>query len=219
MGEGLTLLRKLVILGSTAALVAGSLFIAGASGAGATKIDVANDSITCNAVSATASIKPGLTGAGPNNVPTQLTVKGTVASCQVDGPGGASVLSGTFSGKLANVGGNCTALIGTTPTTGTLVFKWKADPTTPLVETSSTVNVSGITGGLHNESLDHGGQTYGDFIVNSSSVAGAFTGGDSGGSSHNESVATEDLNGILNTCATAKGLTKVHIGLGTFTLG
>src|SRR5581483_10959712 len=118
-----------VVLASAGALVYASV----------PKVDVTNDSIVCNTVVATVGVKPAISNAGSSSTPTAITVKGTVSGCTVSGPNAATVVSGTFSGKLAGTGNTCGGLLGTTPITGTLVFKWKGDPTTPLAQTSSTV--------------------------------------------------------------------------------
>jgi hypothetical protein len=188
------------------------------SGAGAAKVDVSNDSITCNTVIATAGVKPALSNNGSSSTPTQITVKGVVNGCTVSGSNAATILSGSFTGKLAGTGNTCTGLLGTTPDTGALTFKWKADPTTPLLQTSSVINVTGVTGGLHSESLNGGSQSYGDFVINSSGVTGAFTGGNNGASSSNESVTSEDAGALLGECGQVAGLKTIHIGMGTFTL-
>jgi hypothetical protein len=214
------LLRKLVLLGSTAALICSSLFIAGSANAGATKVDVSGDSITCDTLYATTMIKPSLTFTGSATAATQILLKGTIGGCTVTGPNAANAVTGSFTAKLAGVGANCNALAGTSTATGPLVIKWKsADLSTPLLQTSSTVNVTSITGNVHGETLNGGSQTYGDFVIHSSSVSGAFTGGDNGASSKNEGVTSEDaLNNLFGQCGSALGLKVVHIGLGEITL-
>lgn len=189
------------------------------SGAGAPKVDVSNDSITCNTVIASVKIAPPLSNSGSSSTATNIIVKGTVNGCTVSGPNAATITSGSFGGKLAGTGNTCTGLLGTAPTPGTLTFKWKADASTPLLQTSTVVNVASTTGGTHSENLDGGSQTYGDFIVNSTGVTGAFTGGDNGASSHNESVTSQDIGALLAGCGAPAGLKSINIGMGTFTIG
>jgi hypothetical protein len=212
----LLLFRKIVLLGAAVALPMAMLIPS--SGASAPKVDVSDDMITCNTVIATTTVSPALSNGGSSSTPTKITVKGSVNGCTVTGPNPATVLSGTFTAKLAGTGNTCTGLLGTTPTTGDLTFKWKGDPTTPLLQTSSIVTVTGITGGTHSESLNGGSQTYGDFIVDSSGVTGAFTGPDHGTTSSNESVTSQDVGALLGGCGTTNGLKTINIGLGTFTL-
>ena len=163
-----------------AALVATPAF------AGAPKVDVSNDSITCNTLIATAGVKPSLVNGGSS--PTLVTLKGTLGGCTVSGANAATVVSGSFSGKLTGTSNDCASLAGTTALTGTLTFKWKGAATTPLLQTSSIVTVTTLTGG-------DGGATSSNFAATSQDVT----------------------DNILPACAGA-GIKLFNLGLGTITL-
>lgn len=198
-------------------LTAGVIVIAAS--AAQAQVDVSNDTITCNTVTGTALVKPALSNAGSASTPTLTVVKGTLNGCSVSGPHAAVIDSGKFTGKLTGVGNTCTGLVGTTPRSGTIVIKWKTPASfTGILQTSSTVTVTGVTGSLHSESLNGGPQSYGDFVINSSGVTGAFTGGDGGSTSGNEIVASDDVGATLLGCASTAGVKTLHIGLGTITL-
>lgn len=183
----------------------------------ATPVDVGNASITCATVIATAKLKPASTIGGPVG-PTSTKVKGTVAGCTVTGAT-ATVVSGKFSGTLAGNSSDCLTLAGTQPTTGTLTFKWKADPTTPLLQKSSVVSVVSTTGGTITPGGAFGSTQYAQFSLNSSGVTGAFTGGDGGATSTNTAVSSQDIIEItVKQCGGPKGLKLINIGLGKITL-
>jgi len=186
------------------------------------KVDVSNDSITCNSVVlASASLKPPLAFSGSASS-VAIKVKGTLGGC-VDNTNGAVIIdSGSFSGTLTGTSNNCTALLGTNPATGTLTFKWKANKATPILQTSSVVTVTTITGGLLAPGGAFGAANYAQFSLGTSGVTGAFTGGDAGATSSNTNVTSEDA-GAFNTMCTngdgvKSGIKVLHIGLGTVTL-
>src|SRR5262249_28946233 len=146
------MLRKIGRFGTVAALVL-SAFGATSVFAGAPKIDVSTSIIVCSTVVGTASIKPALSLTGPATT-VELVLKGTVDGCQVISGNSAKIVSGSsFSGKLVGAGGNnCLALFGNpqpvpSGLAGNLVFKWKTDPSTPLLQTTSTVAVNSLTVG------------------------------------------------------------------------
>jgi hypothetical protein len=130
--------------------------------------------------------------------PAAVKIKGSLASCSVSGVGGMFpplVSSGTFSRTLAAASNDCAAVLGLEPLTGTLTFKWKADPTTPLAEV---------------EHVDHDGDR-----------RQRFTGGLGGvlGSPLSDNVITsEDIDAFFNGCASSKGVRTLHIGIGTLRL-
>jgi hypothetical protein len=113
---------------------------------------------------------------------TVVKIKGSLASCSVSGVGGLFpplVPSGTFSGTLAAPSNDCAALLAPQPLTGTLAFKWKADPTTPLAQQSSKLTITGI--GVSGSSpqgffTDPWGQFHLQLSLGSSAGTGAFTG-------------------------------------------
>jgi hypothetical protein len=218
---GGTLFRKLFLIGSTAALVAGSVFIGGASNASAPKVDVSQDTISCNTISGTAGVKPSLSFSG-TATSTQVTVKGTLDGCVVSGPNAATIIPGsTFSGKLLGTSNNCGALLGSAPLVGNLTVKWKAASTTPLLQTSSVVAVTTLTGGLFNASLADPNvpSQYGEFTVGSSGVTGAFAGNDAGASSHTTIVTGGDITAFSTNCGSAAGIKSFTLAIGSLNLG
>jgi hypothetical protein len=178
----------------------------------AQKIDVSNDSITCNTVIATVSVKPPLvTGGTATSV--VMAVKGSVAGCTVTGSNAASILSGKLSGKITATSNECITVFE--PLTGTITMKWKADRTTPILQTSSTLNITNVSFSLFGAPWN---MTYGQFSLGTSSVTGAFTGGDNGATSSNTSLTSQDIGEILNECGSPTGLKTLNVGLGQVTL-
>jgi hypothetical protein len=216
------LFRKIALLGGAAALVGSSLFLGvGAHAAAPPKVDVSNDSISCNTVSGTAGVKPALSFTG-TATSTQVKVKGTLDGCVVSGANAATIIPGSsFSGTLTGTSNNCGSLLGAAPLTGNLVIKWKADKATPLLQTSSTVAVTTLTGGLFNASLADPNvpSSYGEFNVGSSGVTGAFTGGDSGASSHTTIVTGGDVTAFATNCGSAAGIKAFTLAIGSLNLG
>ena len=147
------MLRKIVRFGTVAALVLSAFGVTSVF-AGAPKIDVSPSTIACSTVVGTASITPALSLTGTATT-VELVLKGTVDGCQVISGNSAKIVSGSsFSGKLVGAGGNnCTALLNVVGTAqpvtsglaGNVVFKWKTDPSTPLLQTTSTVAVNSLT--------------------------------------------------------------------------
>lgn len=183
------------------------------------KVDVANDSITCNTVIATAKFKPPLVFGGGATA-TAIALKGTVQGCTVSGANPATVLSGKFSGTLVGATNDCSfVLSSSTPQVGTLTFTWKADKTTPLLQTKSTVSVTTVSGTTTTLGGAVGGATFFQLVLGTSGVSGAFTGGDGGASSSNVFISSEDLFGsATQQCNSSNGMKIIHLGLGTITL-
>src|SRR5262245_16176116 len=178
----------------------------------AQKIDVSNDTITCNTAISVVSISPPLV-IGGTATSTTMRVKGSVAGCTVPGPHVVSILSGKLSGKVEATSNECVTL--SQPLTGTITIKWEADKATPILQTSSTFNVTGVTFGGFNAPW---GVTYGQFSLGTSGVTGAFTGGDNGATSSNVSLTGQDIAEILAECGSPTGLKKLNVGLAQFTL-
>ena len=211
------MLRKIVRFGTVAVLVLSAF---GATSVFAQKIDVSQSTIVCNTVVGTASIKPPLsnTGASPT---VQLTLKGTVDGCTVTSGNSAIILPSSFSAKLVGAGGNnCGALLGTTGLAGNVVFKWKTDKTTPILQTSSTVAVNSLTGGIFAATAADPNfkGSYGSFDIGVTGVGGAFAGTDVGATSSIFAATGQDISAILAACAGAKGLKTVNFSVGTITL-
>jgi hypothetical protein len=180
----------------------------------ATKVDVSTAKIKCDTVLGTVGIKPGLTFVGAS--PVVASIKGTLDGCTVTGAT-ATILSGSFSGKLNGPSNNCNNLNAVSPLTGTLTFKWKADPTTPLLQTSSVVTVATLTGGLYAAAAPLTG-TYGLLQLGITGVTGAFAGAD-GGTTSNDSVASgNSVPALAADCLTTGGIKKITLGIGEITL-
>jgi hypothetical protein len=174
----------------------------------AQKIDVANHSITCNTVIATVSNSPPLV-IGGTATSEKMTVKGSLAGCTVTGQPAITILSGKLRGRVASTSNECIVLAA--PLTGSITMKWKADKATPILQTSSTIGITDVTfGGF----AAPWGSSYGQFSLGTSSVTGAFTGGDGGAASSNVSLTSQDLVEIVAECASAKGLKTLNIGSG-----
>ena len=182
------------------------------------KVDVANSSIICNRVIATAKIKPALFFGGAATA-TSIAIKGTVEGCQVFSGNTATVLSGKFSGTLVGTTNDCSEVLSfPSSQVGTLTFTWKADPATPLLQTKSIVTVSTMSGTTTDLGGIVGGATFVRLVLGTSGVSGAFTGGDGGASSSNAFLTSEDVFGsITQQCATT-GIKLIHLGLGSITL-
>lgn len=184
------------------------------------KIDVSQDTIVCRSVSGTVKYLPGLTNGG---VSTRLvTIKGSLAGCTVSGPNSAIVLGGTFTAKLGGGPSTCSELLGQSNPSGTVTFKWQADKTTPIEQTSTVVTITGASGTV--ASLDQclAGFQMGAYLQSSlvgSHITGAFLGTDGGASSSNTVVVTQEITEILNLCASANGIKQLTFGLGVLALG
>ena len=178
----------------------------------AQKIDVSNASITCNTVIGTASVEPPL-AIGGTATSTVMRVKGSVAGCTVTGANPVSILSGKVSGQVFGTSNECITVFQ--PLTGTLTIRWKADKTTPIIPTSSTMSITNVNFGGFGVPW---GAVYGQFSLGTSGVTGAFTGGDNGTTSSNISITNQDIGEIVAGCNSPKGLKKIYTGLGQITL-
>jgi len=178
-----------------------------------TPVDNTNDMIECDTVIAVASSKPAFVIGGIAS--TLVKVKGTVVGIDVNA---GLAVSGSFSGTLTRTSNDCLFLAGTSPLTGSLVFKWKSlDPTHSLTQPTSTVNVTTITGGSFAPGGSFGPAFYLTFTLGISGVTGGFTGGDGGTTSSNTLVMSQDVGAFLNGCQGA-GFKTFNLGLGTITL-
>jgi hypothetical protein len=178
----------------------------------AQKIDVSNDSITCNTMVGTASIQPPLLTGG-TATKAVMAVTGSVAGCTVTGLHSVSILSGKLSGKVTATSNECVSLFH--PLTGTITINWTADKTTPILQTSSTMNITNVSFGTFSAPW---GTSYGQFSLGTSGVTGAFTGGDNGATSSNVALTSQDIGEILAECGSPTGIKTLNTGLGQITL-
>ena len=194
------------------------------------KIDVSNDAIICKTLIGTTTYSPALKF--PRTATSEIArVKGTLSGCTVYGPGFATanppvlILGGTFSAVLTGATNDCNVVFSSldVPYGGSLTIKWKADPSTPIVQTSTVVSVASVAGtffiaGAGNFFAGEG--AYGEFILNGSSMTGAFTGGDGGSGSSNSAITSQEFfSSISTSCTSRAGLKKLNLGLGILTLG
>ena len=181
-------------------------------------IDVSNAQIKCDTFSGvTAKLNPASINGGTATA-TTIKVKGKLFGCAVTGaPSSVVVLSGKLKGELAGDSNDCGSLIGTNNTVGDVTITWKADSTTPIDQTVSTVHITSSTGTIYVPTGFPAGTNYAKFVLNPTGVTGAFTGGDGGTTSSNVGITQDDLNVTFGACSDA-GLKKITIGVGTITL-
>jgi hypothetical protein len=204
-----------------AALVAGCLVAGRAHGATASPIDVSHDAITCNTVDAKIAVRPPLSFAGTASSVT-FRISGKVSGCVDTTNPEVVIRSATISGTLTGVSNNCDVLSGTTPAVGKLLYRWTADPTTPIQQTASTQDVSTLTTSLFVPGTlapGFGSARYAAFALGTGTVTGAFTGADDGALSSNIFVTNEDHAAIATLCSSAgKGVAAFHTGESAFSL-
>jgi len=149
----------------------------------------------------------------------QYVAKATVDGCTDTTNGAVKILKSSFTAKLATGTNDCVSLITTIPMSGTLVFKWKADKTTPIAQTSSTMTVTSIAGTIFTPGGSFGSASYFQFSLGTSGVSGAFTGGNGGTTSTNTFVTSQDLStALVGEACSGAGVKAVNLGLGTLTL-
>lgn len=184
------------------------------------KVDVSNHAITCSTVTGTMKFSPALDDIGLSTLVIKL--KGKLTGCVDNTDGAVLIDSGTFTGVITNPTSYCPDLITTfqppAPVTGTVVYKWKANPATPILQTQSTQVVDTRTGDLFAPGGPFGVAQYVQLAFGTVSVSGAFTGGDGGVTSSNVFLTSQDIAGIQSLCATAAGVKTFNIGIGAVTL-
>jgi hypothetical protein len=206
------LFRKLVLLGSTAALLAGSLMVGGVAHAGATQ-DVSHYTVSCDTMQkGTVGFKPSLLLGG--TTPEVVSIKGTLNGCTAtpDGSNPAvTVVSGSVKGSLTGGTNDCLSLLGPSTATGTLTITWKTVPAITQKSTVVTISGGNVSGGTANPFSDSA--TYGEFNISGAAVSGAFLGADNGASSVTHSLTAEGVGFLGANCTPpAKGLKAVTLG-------
>lgn len=188
--------------------------------AGIPKLDVSNDVVTCHTLSATAKVRPALTFTG-TPTSTAIVVTGIVDGCVVSGPVPATMAGPSrFVARLRGTTDSCVALGGTQPLVGSLVVKWNASAATPLLQPSSTVAVTAMTGAAFNPAVADpafDGVGLRKFTFGIGGVTGAFTGGTGGTASILVAVAGQDIASITAACG-GTGIKSLDLGFGTVTL-
>jgi hypothetical protein len=223
------LLRKIALLATTGALLAGSLMIGRAANAGAPKIDVSHDHVFCDTLYGTIGFAPPLTASAGGNV---VTLKGTVNGCtDTDNPA-VHIIASSFSGKLTSSGTGFSGLLGISAPQGTLTVKWKTASDSPLQQTSSVLTLGAAPGsvcpnpafgtaGLNGSGyvefnlgggINCGGPTTTPLTASASS---AFQGADNGNSSVTQAVTSQSLQVLAGSSA----IKSVNLGLGNISIG
>jgi hypothetical protein len=159
-------------------------------------------------------------------------------------PGGVSLKSVADSGKLFSSNNDCLGLSGlSTSTSGNVIGTWATNTGTPaLLNTKSTLTISQTWGGTFNDGgqtspasdSDSWGGTYGFFAFGSAtsgntigaaqsnttapSVAGSFTGGDSGHKSFFNAATSQSTGELGALCFSTAGIKSIIFGIGGFTL-
>jgi hypothetical protein len=182
-------------------------------------VDVGGEAIRCSTVTATISISPPLAFAGTATT-VRMKIKGKLDGCAVVTNPSVLIDSGTFQGTLVLPTNECTALTSAQAVTGSLTYRWKANPETPIVPTASVQEVSRLTGSPFDAGLaadGFGGASYLGLTLGTGAVSGAFTGGDAGATSSVVAVTSENSTYFVATCGTP-GVKTLHLGIGSIAL-
>ena len=209
------MIRKIALLGSTAALLAGSLMVGGVAHAGAPPVNASGDTVSCATIlKGTVGFKPSLTLAGSG--PAVISIKGSLAGCTTNDANITSI-SGSFKGTLNSPTSSFTSLLGPSNATGTIVVTWKTVPALVTKTTTVTISAGNVVGGTNNPFAD--AATYGQFDISGAAVTGSFLGGDNGASSVTHALTTQDAGNLLATGSSATGIKAINLGLGEINFG
>ena len=198
-------------------------------GAVTPKIDVSTADVTCRTVFGTVKFAPVLVPFG-TVAPEKIKIKGTIDGCTVtNAPSPVTILASTFSGTLESANNNALNLLTLNAVTGTIVVKWKADKTTPIMQTTSVITPNATCGGQFAPGGAFGTTQYSSFHIGAQascgtagaqpapSVSGAFAGNDAGATSTTDAITSQNTANIT-TQANGPGVKGVNLGIGTFTL-
>jgi hypothetical protein len=209
-GKPMRTIRQTVLIGTTAALIGGGLFIRAVEASGGQ--DVSHYTVSCDTTtkSKISFVPPLLIG---GSSPEVTKIKGTLSGCFAT-PDGTNppitVLSGAVSGTLTSPTNDCTSnLLGPTTTTGSITIKWKTVPAITPNTTTLTLasgNLSGITDSPFGDT-----STYLGFNLSGAAVSGAFLGADSGASSFTNALTVQGINVVEAEC-TFGGLKGLNFG-------
>lgn len=211
----------------SAALVASGILLGEARGAHA-QADVSNDAIRCSTVTATISARPSLIAgviriAQDAGLATSVAfqIKGKLSGCVDLTTSAVRIDSGTFRGTIVGTTNDCNALTTVQPAVGSLSYRWKANPATPILQRTSSQSVSTLAGAflqLATMNPAFGGTAYLSFTLGTGLVTGAFSGGDAGATSSNALVTSESNRSFAVSCNPPASLKTIHIGVGVITL-
>jgi len=212
--------------------------------------NAANDTVQCNSTVGTIKFSTPLTigGATPNTL-TLSTKSGDCTDLTAGvydpstNPGGVSIQSVTFAGKLHTADSNCLGLSGlSSSTTGSIPGTWVTNPGTPaLTNPKSTLKITQTWGGTFGDGgntspasdSDSWGGAYGFFSIGAAgsgnalgsgqsntlapTVSGSFTGGDHGHKTIFNATTSQSAAEIGIECFTT-GISALTFGIGGLTL-
>jgi hypothetical protein len=213
------LFRKLALLGTSAALLAGSFAFGGVAHAGGT-LNANDYTVNCDTLlKGSVGFAPplSLTGTATSD---QIKIKGTVTGCVATPSSGnpaVTVLSGSVSGLITGSSNNCTSLLGPSTATGTITIKWKTVPALITASTVITVGSGSISGGLSAPFADSA--QYGAFNITGTTQTGAFSGTDGGASSFTHSLTVQGFNYLGAACQAPAGMKAINLGSTETSLG
>jgi hypothetical protein len=158
--------------------------------------------------------KPPLTSVP--SAPLEVKVKGSLEGCTVTAGNVVSIVPGSsFSGKLFADGNGCDILGSNNSVTGSVTFKWKADKTTPMLQSTTVVTFASMNGSAYTAPW---GSDHTKLVFGNATVSGAF-GGATGLVGGMTVVSSQDAGAVLARCATVKGVKELDFGIGQLTLG
>jgi hypothetical protein len=209
------LFRKVALLASITALVAGSLFMGTGAHASAPPVDATHDTVTCATIQkGVVKFKPPLTAS--DNGPATISVQGVLQGCATNDANITSI-SGQFKGTLSSPSSAFTSLLGPSMATGTITVSWKTVPALTVKTTTITISSGDVSGATNSPFGD--GATYGQFDINGAAVTGSFLGNDNGASSVTHAMTVEDAGFLAAQGFGVKGLKQVTLGSGEIKLG
>ena len=201
-------MKKLLLIAAAVAMPAG--IVASATGASAVSkppIDVSGASITCTSLAGLVKFAPPVK-IGGSGISESMPVKLDVSGCTVSGSATPiTITGGRGAGTLHSATTDAASLLGPIPVSGFVTMHWMTK--TKLVLKESVIFVSTVTGGAPSDGYVSVAVNAGD-----ASVAGDFTGGDSGANSTMYAESTQTL-ASLETAATPPNLGIKSINLGT----
>jgi hypothetical protein len=237
---------KVLALASTLALVAGLAAISATSaGAALPKVDVSNETVTCNDIIGKIkfSVPLFLGGTTPNQV--SLTIKTGDCSTSLgtydasSNPGGVTIKSATTKGIIASSTNDCLGLSGLSSgftVVDDINTSWSTVAGTPgLLQTKSTLTFTNSFGGVFGGATPtraaddiSWGSEYGLFLIGTDAahgstaapgVTGAFTGGTGGADTTFDGTTAQSSGDLATQCFGITGIKGIQFGIGAFHYG
>jgi hypothetical protein len=175
----------------------------GIASAGVPKVDVTNATIDCTSVTGMVKFAPALTLTGGS--PENSNVKVQLSGCTVSGVSGVTISAGKGAGVLHSASNSAVALLGPNAVTGQVKIKWTSN--VKLTSKLSTVTVTVVTGGTPADGYASLAITAGN-----ASVAGDFSGTDSGASSTLYTETTQTVGTLTTEAQGKKGIKSINLG-------